>query len=124
MREAIAAPLFDPPRRHARIRTDLPAQLNEARVVLRDVSSGGAFVATDTPLPVGTRVTLRFRLLGSMPCEAAGRVAWTGTGSGFGVEFERMSRQMTSFAANLARMPERLVPLYLAGVLDPRLTLD
>lgn len=127
MREATATKLFDPPRRHVRVKTDLPARLEAIRVVLRDVGRGGACIATDTSPPIGIRVTLRFRLLGSMPCEASGRVAWSGTVAGipsFGVEFDHLSRQMTSFADNLARMPERLVPLYLAGVLDPQLTLD
>jgi hypothetical protein len=122
MREAIA-PLFDPPRRHPRVRTDLPVRCGDDRATLRDVSCGGAFVAAPVAPAVGARVTLRFRLLGSMPCEASGLVAWSG-GGGFGVDFDRMSRQMKSFAENLARMPDRLVPLYLAGVLDPALTLD
>jgi type IV pilus assembly protein PilZ len=60
-----------------------------------DVSSGGVFVGTPTPLPAGTDVTLFF-VLGSGPTlKAEGRVCWlrspeTGETPGMGVAFTRL----------------------------------
>ena len=117
---------YEPPRRHPRVQVDLAAKLEDgARVTLGDLSTGGLFCATDATPALGTRVTLRFRLLGQLECNAVGRVVWCGCQRGrrgFGVAFESTSRQMASFAASLAKMRPNLRPIYLAGVVGPTLT--
>jgi uncharacterized protein (TIGR02266 family) len=64
-----------------------------------NLSLGGMFVASDEPLPVGSRIRLRFRLPGREdPVETFGEVRWvvapgdpTGLASGMGVQFEALS---------------------------------
>jgi len=119
---------YDPPRRHPRVPVDLVVKVDGGeRARLGDLSAGGLFCATDLrPPEVGTRVTLYFRLLGQLECQAIGRVVWHGRNrsrAGFGVEFDTTSKQMASFAANLTRMAPNLRPIYLAGVVGPTITL-
>jgi uncharacterized protein (TIGR02266 family) len=57
-----------------------------------DVSSGGVFVSTPTPLPAGTDVTLFFVLAAGRTLKAEGQVRWlraSGT-PGMGVAFTRL----------------------------------
>lgn len=42
-----------------------------------NLSSGGVFVETDRPLPIGTDLALRFNVPGTGPLEVMGVVAWT-----------------------------------------------
>lgn len=60
-----------------------------------DVSSGGVFVSTTTPLPPGTNVTLFFVLGGGRTVKAEGQVRWlrspaSGKTPGMGVAFTRL----------------------------------
>jgi uncharacterized protein (TIGR02266 family) len=61
-----------------------------------NLSKGGLFIDTDTPLAVGTELLLRFTIPGVGPIEVRGNVAWVrsesqeGKGPGMGVEFETL----------------------------------
>lgn len=62
--------------------------------VTRDVSAGGVFVATDSDVPVGTRVSLRLRLP-SGPVVGTGIVRWVreegpGRDAGLGIELAEL----------------------------------
>jgi uncharacterized protein (TIGR02266 family) len=57
-----------------------------------NLSKGGLFLETDSPVPQGSVVKMRFRVTGSDELhEVEGRVAWVGGGDGgapgMGVEF-------------------------------------
>lgn len=120
----------DPPRRHPRIRVDLAAKLEAAgeprRATVADLSRGGLFCASDPAPEVGTPVTLRFRLLSQLDCQAVGRVVWRGCLGdldGFGVAFDDTSRHMATFTSSLTSMPPKLRTIYLAGVIAPTITI-
>ncbi len=55
---------------------------------IRNLSSGGAFVASERPPPLGERVLLKLHPPGVRdPIEITGQVAWRRPGEGFGVKF-------------------------------------
>jgi uncharacterized protein (TIGR02266 family) len=60
----------------------------------RNISLGGLYLESATPLPIGTTVQLRFQLpTQSEPVEVAGDVRWvvkkgTGDRSGIGIRFQ------------------------------------
>lgn len=61
-----------------------------------DLSDGGVFVATYTPAPIGTELTLEFDLPGDHKVRTEGRVIWireqdTGATPGMGVAFQSLS---------------------------------
>ncbi len=64
---------------------------------VRNINEGGLFIETESPHPVETNVTLRFRLPGcDEPIEAAARVVWSTPGGegeppGMGLCFDRLS---------------------------------
>jgi uncharacterized protein (TIGR02266 family) len=62
-----------------------------------NLSKGGLFIETETPLPVGAELVLRFTIPGAeLPIEVGGVVAWLrpemveGKPAGMGVEFEQL----------------------------------
>lgn len=56
-----------------------------------DLSHGGVFVDSPTPLPEGTAVRLRFTLPGeSMPMTLEAQVAWTQPHVGMGLRFTKL----------------------------------
>ncbi len=60
-----------------------------------NLSKGGIFVEAETPMPLGTALTLKFNVPGVGPLEVNGLVAWTrpaseGKPAGMGVEFEHL----------------------------------
>ncbi|HMR74831.1 MAG TPA: TIGR02266 family protein [Polyangiaceae bacterium] len=63
----------------------------------RDISDGGLFVATHTPLPLGTHVSVKFALPACPEMEAHGVVVWLSepnTGHpGMGVQFVQLSKE-------------------------------
>ena len=79
-------------RQHRRVRliTEVkcePMNRNEI-LVTRDVSVGGMFLNTKTPLPLNSPVTLAFTLASGMPpISCKGRVVYSMQGMGMGVEF-------------------------------------
>ena len=117
----------EPTRESPRIEVNLPAKLVEAATVrpavLSNMARGGVFVATPAPAAVGTRLTLRFRLVSTLVCEASGRVVWRTETRGFGVAFETTNKHMDSFTRGLAVIPAALRTFYLADVIDPRIEL-
>ncbi len=75
-----------------------------------NINEGGMFVGTETPHPLGTEVTLQFRLPGgSAPCSVSGRVVWVrqaadGEGPrGMGVEFGTLDEETRSRINELVR---------------------
>jgi uncharacterized protein (TIGR02266 family) len=85
-------------RQHLRLSIDASVDLADSQHnfyagTARNISLGGLFVATPTPQPVGTRLTVRLTLPGGR-LTAAGEVVWTAeaapgsTGhSGMGLKF-------------------------------------
>jgi uncharacterized protein (TIGR02266 family) len=72
-----------------------------------NVSEGGLFVATHTPPPIGTRLTVRFVLAGSAePIDAVGEVRWVRETrspdfpSGFGLRFLEIGDEALSRVAS------------------------
>lgn len=70
-----------------------------------NLSTGGAFIRTNDPLPPGRRVLVEIQVEGRSPIEAVGRVAWSKTvlggdappqDAGVGVEFLGGSREALS----------------------------
>ena len=73
----------------------------------RNINEGGLFVETDSPLPVGTLVQLKFYLPGlDAPVETQGEVVWVGRGGetgshsedtparpGMGIQFKELSAE-------------------------------
>jgi hypothetical protein len=119
-------------RRHPRVDVQLAAQLvadEESRSAsVLNVARGGAFVATDQPPELGAVVRVRFRMLATRVCEAAGVVVWRrADGSqeqGFAIRFQRTNHAMDCFLRSMASLPERLHSVYLADVLEPEITVD
>lgn len=88
-------------REHARaavsITGDLRTSLDPSfsRMMMEDLSMGGAFVRTRFPLPEGVEVNLKFPIMGrAFPVHVTGVVAWSrdqGGVSGMGIEFSNIS---------------------------------
>lgn len=81
-----------------RIRVDYGVPTGSPRRDLATtLGAGGLFIATDDPLPVGTRLSLRFSIGAHPPHEIGGHVVWQqrgdegGPGGGMGVAFARGS---------------------------------
>ena len=78
-----------------RIRVDYQTSSGTRSDTATTLGIGGLFISTLDPLPIGTIVSLRFRLAGSPHHELEGRVVWChGERSvrrtcGMGVEFAR-----------------------------------
>jgi uncharacterized protein (TIGR02266 family) len=98
--ELLDEPGFDPSERRSEHRvpfeTDVTLHADGQLLngLTSDVSICGIFVATFRPLPVGTRLSLRFRLP-SGDVAATGEVRWTrrarpGIVAGMGIEFLRV----------------------------------
>jgi len=85
---------------HDRIPLSLEVEYRTAGAFLvaytSNLSKGGLFIETDTPLVIGTELMLRFTIPGSGPIEVRGNVAWVrpelmeGKPPGMGVEFEHL----------------------------------
>jgi uncharacterized protein (TIGR02266 family) len=61
-----------------------------------NLSKGGIFLETETPMPMGTVLNLRFSVPGGSTLEVTGRVTWVrldpepGKPAGMGIEFENL----------------------------------
>lgn len=62
-----------------------------ASAVSANVSKGGIFLRTMTPLPVGKRLRVRFRLPGGGDIDGEATVAWSDARSGMGLQFLTVS---------------------------------
>jgi hypothetical protein len=61
-------------------------------LVTRDISAGGLFVITKTPLPLGSLVGLSFSLgTGAPPMTCHGKVVYSQQGLGMGIQFDELS---------------------------------
>ncbi len=61
-------------------------------LVTRDVSTGGMFVSTNTPLPIESLVGLSFNLgMGKPVISCKGKVVFSKQGMGMGIEFVGLS---------------------------------
>ncbi len=75
----------------------------------RNINEGGLFVETETPHPVGTEVSLQFKIPGSdEPLQVVGRVAHTtgddtGETPGIGIEFDDLDGQARQRINQLVR---------------------
>ena len=74
-----------------------------------NLSKGGIFLETSTPLEVGEHVTLRFDVPGVGPLEVVGTVAWVRAGShdglpdGMGIQFDQLDQQYGDVIDELVR---------------------
>jgi uncharacterized protein (TIGR02266 family) len=87
--------------------------LDETEMLMMNMSLGGAFVRTDTPVPPGQPVMLRIYLdESSQPISIAGEVVWwrapgQGKEPGMGVKFTQMSAaESARFKGFLAELIE------------------
>ena len=83
-------------RTSVRVTLDLPVAFRFADTIATaptlNVSKGGLGVRTMTPLNIGTKVHVRFRLPGSQrDIDAGSRVAWSDHRSGMGIQFEEVA---------------------------------
>ena len=61
-------------------------------LVTRDISAGGLFVLTKTPLPLGSSVRLSFSLgTGDPAISCSGKVVYSQLGLGMGIQFGEVS---------------------------------
>ena len=85
------------PRLKIELDVDVTSEHNFYSTHTRDISEGGLFVDTDTPLPVGTKVQVQLNLDG-LAIEADARVAWQfrdahGRVDGLGLRFQSLGEQ-------------------------------
>lgn len=111
-------------REHVRYEVSIPVDCSTRHVFVSNhvcnISKGGLFIRSDTPLPLNTEVSLVLRLPGSEQCiRATGRVIWNydiqkGTARivpGSGIRFVGMSASdrttLESYLAGLAPATSR-----------------
>ena len=97
---AVAAPLsrsLQPPQQpagHARHPGGLPCRQPISSAVTLNISQGGLAIRTTSPLEVGTKLRVRFRLSTSrFDLESEARVAWSVPRLGMGVEFVKLDHE-------------------------------
>jgi uncharacterized protein (TIGR02266 family) len=87
------------PRVELQVEVSLESEHNFYTGLSSNLSEGGLFVATETPLPLGTRLLVRFALEGAgSPIDAVGEVCWLRPRSrdfpmGFGMRFLEISAE-------------------------------
>jgi uncharacterized protein (TIGR02266 family) len=84
------------PRYPLRIRIDLVGPHGFVKATTENLSTGGLFVATKAPYPVGSRVDLVLRILHAPPMELGGEVRWVrdaagGIPAGMGIRLHGLS---------------------------------
>jgi uncharacterized protein (TIGR02266 family) len=97
-------------RRHQRAAIDVPVEFvakgSSERFAARsrDVSVGGMFVLTATPLPFGADLVLHVTLPGQKAAFALpGVVRWSKTGEGMGVQFGLLGARETHAITELTK---------------------
>ena len=99
-------------RRTVRVQVEYTSETGPCRAVATTLGAGGLFVATESPLPRDTALTLRFRLLrgGRLNHAIEGRVVWSRKPGDAGSHAPGMGIQFTDRAAaqQLARELEHL----------------
>jgi len=85
---------------------------------IQNISEMGIFIRSDTPLPIGTELALRFSPDGQEAIELAGEVAWVNPlrpfgenlNPGMGVRFRGLSPDMRERIVSLVRTVAYLKP--------------
>jgi len=97
-------------RRHQRAAIDVPVEFvakgSTERIAgrSRDVSLGGMFVLTGTPLPFGADLVLHVTLPGQKaPFAMPGVVRWSKIGEGMGVQFGLLGARETHAITELTK---------------------
>ncbi|HEX3345601.1 MAG TPA: PilZ domain-containing protein, partial [Polyangiaceae bacterium] len=97
-------------RRHQRAPIDVPVEFvakgSTERVAgrTRDVSVGGIFILTATPLPFGADLVLHVTMPGEKsPFALAGVVRWSKVGEGMGIQFGLMGARETHAITELTK---------------------
>ena len=83
-------------RRTVRVAVEYAGTFGHARAVATTLGAGGMFIASEAPLPTGTRFTVRFSLPGTHSVhEIPAHVVWSntsadanGSGVGMGIAFD------------------------------------
>src|SRR5207248_8267319 len=75
-----------------------------------NLSKGGIFIETGSPLPVGSQLSLQFEVPGAGALEVSGSVAWvrqgaleTGLPDGMGIQFDNLDERYGSVIDGLVR---------------------
>jgi type IV pilus assembly protein PilZ len=72
----------------------------------KDISLGGMYVLTDTPLPFGAELVLHLTLPGQRaPFALPAVVRWSRTGDGMGVQFGLLGARETHAITELTKAP-------------------
>ncbi|MGD0523983.1 MAG: PilZ domain-containing protein [Polyangiaceae bacterium] len=97
-------------RRHQRAPIDVPVEFvakgssERTAARSRDVSVGGMFILTATPLPFGADLVLHVTLPGQKSAFALpGVVRWSKTGEGMGVQFGLLGARETHAITELTK---------------------
>jgi type IV pilus assembly protein PilZ len=85
---------------------------------IQNISEMGIFIRSDTPLPIGTHLELRFTPDGQEPIELGGEVTWVNPykpfgdnlNPGMGVRFKRLTPEMRERIVSLVRTVAYLRP--------------
>src|SRR3954470_18208647 len=89
-----------------------------------NLSKGGIFLETATPLEIGEHVSLRFDVPGVGPLDVSGQVAWVRTDShdglpdGMGIQFDQLDAQYGSIIDDMVRGFVGLTVLVIAASPD------
>ncbi|MGZ5748044.1 MAG: TIGR02266 family protein [Caldimonas sp.] len=89
-----------------------------------NLSKGGIFLETSSPLPIGEHVSLKFDVPGVGPLEVNGTVAWVRTGTldglpdGMGVQFDQLDQQYGAVIDEMVRGFVGLTVLVIAASPD------
>ena len=87
-------PEFQEKRRHVRHALDLGVEVRTGNAktgywgTLGDISLGGCYVYTFSPLPAGSAVALRIKINDASQAELSGKVVAFHPGVGMGIEFQ------------------------------------
>src|SRR5690242_3981643 len=109
-------------RRHERYPTSIQVDYSSGDTFLfsyiQNISEMGIFIRSDTPLPIGTHLELRFTPDGQEPIELVGEVTWVNPyrpfgdnlNPGMGVRFNELTPEMRERIVSLVRTVAYLRP--------------
>jgi uncharacterized protein (TIGR02266 family) len=117
-----------PDRRQPRLPIKLEVEYRTAGAFLVsysvNLSKGGIFIETETPLPVGAQIDLQFEVPGAGALQVSGVVAWARQGAfdglpdGMGIQFENLDEQYGGIIDGLVRNFVGLTVLVVAASPD------
>ena len=113
------AATFETQRKHPRINLHTELWIGQDGIFtrtnefLRDLSVGGAFVETENVYPMGTILSLRFKLpVATNMVSCSGIVRNAQPAQGFGVQFIDLSRENIGLIQRQIETPERMAFSY------------